>query len=174
MVAQKTTKTDKTTQKKSTGRTCSPKTAVKKETATVKKDIVKKENITAPKKAVKKQKPVKVPPRTTALSQEQVKELLSFVVHKLDEGKAEEILSLDLAGKTSFADYLVIATGTSSRHVFGLANNLATDLKKAGYRVQVSGDTGDGQWVVIDVIDIVIHLFTKEAREFYKLEEIWK
>lgn len=172
MVAHKTT--DTTTQKKSTKRMGVKKTTGLKETAPVKKDTAKKESTTAPKKAVKKTKPVKVPPRTTALSQEQVKELLSFITHKLDEGKAEEILSIDLAGKTSFTDYLVIATGTSSRHVFGLANNLATDLKKAGYRVQVSGDTGDGQWVVIDVIDIVIHLFTKEAREFYQLEEIWK
>ena len=119
------------------------------------------------------QKKIKAPERTAPLTKNQVKQLLDFVSHKLDEGKAENIVSIDLAGKTSFADYLMIATGTSSRHVLGLANNLATDLKKAGYRVQVAGDTGDGHWIVIDVIDIVIHLFTQEARDFYRLEEIW-
>lgn len=130
--------------------------------------VVKKEE----KKVVRK-KSIKAPKRATALTKEQVKQLLDFIRQKLDDGKAENIVAIDLAGKTSFADYLVIATGTSSRHVFGLANNLATDLKKSGYRVQVAGDTGDGNWVVIDAIDIVIHLFTQEARDFYNLEEIW-
>lgn len=111
--------------------------------------------------------------RSTDAQKERVAELLSLIEQKLDAGKAENITTIDLAGKTSFADYLVIATGTSARHVFGLANNLATDLKKAGYRVQVSGDTGDGNWVVIDAIDVVVHLFTQETRDFYRLEEIW-
>lgn len=107
------------------------------------------------------------------VSKEQVSELLDFVVHKLDEGKAQEIVTINLINKTSFTDYLVIATGTSSRHVMGLMNNLVKDLKKAGYRVHVSGDSGDGNWVVIDLIDVVVHLFTADARSFYNLEDMW-
>ncbi|MBQ9089846.1 MAG: ribosome silencing factor [Alphaproteobacteria bacterium] len=125
------------------------------------------------KKTTQKEKQVRIPQRTTSLSKDEVTKLLDFMVKKLDEGKAENIVTIDLAGKTSFADYLLIATGTSSRHVFGLANNLSMDLKKAGYRVQISGENGDGNWIVIDAIDIVVHLFTNEAREFYRLEEIW-
>lgn len=123
--------------------------------------------------AKSKKETVKLPTRTSALSKDQVSDLLAFVTHKLDEGKALDITTIDLAGKTSFADYLVIATGTSTRHVMGLMTNLSADMKKAGYRVQVSGDSGDGNWVVVDLIDIVVHLFTPETRDFYSLEEIW-
>lgn len=145
------------------------KTIVKSETKKSLKTEGKSKTVSA--KTVKK---ARLPERKTALTSEQIRELLSFILQKLDDGKAENIVSIDLAGKTSFADYLVIAGGTSSRHVFGLANNLASDLKKAGYRVQLSGENGDGNWVVIDVIDIMIHLFTPDARAFYNLEEMWQ
>ncbi len=148
-----------------TTRKCTSKTTTKKCATT--KTIVK----AAAKKAVKKQ--AKAPERTTNATAEQVKALLAFIQDKLDEGKAENIVAIDVGSVTSFTDYIVIATGTSSRHIFGLSNNLATDLKKAGYRVQVAGDTGDGSWIVIDVLDVVVHLFTQEARETYKLEEFW-
>ncbi len=154
----------KTTTAKST-RKCASKTTTKKSATT--KATAK----PAKKKVVKK--PAKAPERTTNASAEQVKALLTFVQDKLDEGKAESIVAIDVRGVTSFTDYIVIATGTSSRHIFGLSNNLATDLKKAGYRVQVSGDAGDGSWIVIDALDVVIHLFTQETRETYKLEEFW-
>ncbi len=116
----------------------------------------------------------KAPKLKGALSKEQIKELLTFIMKKLDEGKAEEIVSVDLEGKTSLADFLVVASGTSARHIFGLANNLMTDLKKAGYTVRISGENGEGNWVLIDVVDIIVHLFTPQTRTLYDLEGLWK
>ncbi len=154
--------TTKTTATKTVAKKCASKTITKKSASTTKATA---------KKAVKK--PAKAPERTTNATAEQVKALLAFIQDKLDEGKAENIVAIDVMGVTSFTDYIVIATGTSSRHIFGLSNNLATDLKKAGYHVQVSGDTGDGSWIVIDALDVVVHLFTQETRTVYKLEEFW-
>ena len=81
---------------------------------------------------------------------------------------------IEVVGRTTLTDYFIIATGTSSRHVFGLANNLAQDMKKAGHRVQVAGDTGDGNWIVVDAGDVIVHLFTSEMREIYNIEGNWK
>lgn len=145
----------------------SAKPVVKKETAHVQKTT---ESVKKPARAKK----AKAPKTKGMLTQEQVQELLAFIVQKIDDGKGEEIVTIDLAGKTSFADYLVIASGTSARHIFGLANNLALDLKKAGFKVQLSGENGDGNWVVIDAIDIVVHLFTPQTREEYDIESLWK
>ena len=102
------------------------------------------------------------------------KDLATFITKKLDEGKADKIEQIDVIGKTTLTDYIIIATGTSTRHVFGLANNLAQDMKKMGHRVQVSGDTGDGNWIVIDAGDVFVHLFTAEMREIYDLGGIWR
>ena len=125
---------------------------------------------------VKKATPLKAkaPKVKGALSKEQIKELLTFITQKLDEGKAEEIAVIDLEGKTSLADFLVVASGTSARHIFGLANNLMTDLKKAGYAVKISGENGEGNWVLIDVVDIIVHLFTPQTRTLYDLEGLWQ
>ncbi len=116
----------------------------------------------------------KAPKVKGTLSKEQIKELLTFITKKLDEGKAEEIATIDLEGKTSLADFLVVASGTSARHIFGLANNLMTDLKKAGYAAKISGENGEGNWVLIDVVDIIVHLFTPQTRTLYDLEGLWQ
>ena len=113
----------------------------------------------ATKTCVRKRK-AKLPQSPVALSKEEVKELLAFIVQKLDDGKAENIVTIDLKGKSSFTDYLVIANGNSSRHLNGLANNLIQDIKKAGFRARISGDTSDSGWIVIDLIDVMVHLFT--------------
>ncbi len=78
-----------------------------------------------------------------------------------------------MKGRTGFADYLIIATGTSTRHVMALADNLAKDLKRSEYLVQVEGKNSDGNWVVVDTGDVIVHLFTEEAREYYALENMW-
>lgn len=160
--------------KKQTHQTANKTTACKKKTPSkVQGQDIKKKSASGSRAGAQKAETKRADMRSTDAQKERVLGLLALIEQKLDAGKAENIITIDLAGKTSFADYLVIATGTSARHVFGLANNLATDLKKAGYRVQVSGDTGDGNWVVIDAIDVVVHLFTQETRDFYRLEEIW-
>ena len=79
-----------------------------------------------------------------------------------------------MTGRAGFADYLIIATGTSTRHVMALADNLAKDLKQSDYLVQVEGKNSDGNWVVVDTGDVIVHLFTEEVREYYALEHMWQ
>jgi ribosome-associated protein len=99
--------------------------------------------------------------------------LLKEVLHWLDEAKAEEIVSIDLNGKSSLGDYMVIATGRSDRHVGAIAEQLRKHLKEKGLgSVRVEGlETCD--WVLIDAVDILVHVFRAEVREFYNLEKMW-
>lgn len=99
--------------------------------------------------------------------------LLAQVVSILDEAKAEEIVSIDLAGKSTIGDFMVIASGRSDRHVGAIGDQLQRKLKEAGVgRIRAEGmETCD--WVLIDVGDIIIHIFRPEVREFYKLEKMW-
>ena len=91
----------------------------------------------------------------------------------LEDDKAEDIVVIDLAGKSSFADYMVIASGRSNRQVVAIADHLAERLKQAGHRhVSVEGKQG-GDWVLVDSGDIVVHIFRPEPRAFYALEKMW-
>ncbi|MEK9752614.1 MAG: ribosome silencing factor [Rhodospirillaceae bacterium] len=91
----------------------------------------------------------------------------------LDDDKAEQIVVIELAGKTEIADYLVIASGTSQRHVGAMTDHLQRRMKGMGLKgVQVEG-TGQCDWVLIDGGDVIVHLFRPEVREFYNLEKIW-
>lgn len=99
--------------------------------------------------------------------------LLSKVVHWLDEAKAEQIVTIDLEGKSSLGDFMVIATGRSDRHVGAIAEQLRKHLKDNGVDgVRVEGlETCD--WVLIDAGDILVHVFRGEVRDFYNLEKMW-
>ncbi|KAF0225473.1 MAG: ribosome-associated [Rhodospirillaceae bacterium] len=99
-------------------------------------------------------------------------ELVSLVYTSLDDGKAEDISVVDLRGKTSMADHMVIATGNSSRQVGAMADHLMEKLKHAGQPVAVEG-MPQCDWVLIDAGDIIIHLFRPEVRAFYNLEKMW-
>lgn len=99
--------------------------------------------------------------------------VLDFAVKKLDDGKAENLTVLDIREKSSMADTIVIGTGTSSRHVMALAHNLVTELKKKKIKPLNDCHQGDGCWAVVDLGDIIIHLFTADARQEYNLEELW-
>ncbi len=99
--------------------------------------------------------------------------LVALVVARLDDDKAENILSIDLAGKSSIADAMIIASGRSQRHVTALADHVARALKDAhvdGVRVE---GLPNADWVLIDAGDLIVHLFRPEVREFYNLERIW-
>jgi ribosome-associated protein len=99
--------------------------------------------------------------------------LLDLVTHVLDEGKAEDLVTIDLGGKSSLTDHLVIASGRSTRQVSALAEQLVSKLKDAGYgRVPVEGKT-HGDWVLIDAGDVIVHLFRPEVRAYYNLEKMW-
>ncbi len=96
-----------------------------------------------------------------------------MVLEVLDEDKGEDILAIDLEGKTDFAHFMVLATGRSSKHVVSLADSLVEKLIEMGMDgVNVSGRER-GDWVLIDAIDVVIHVFRAETREVYRLEKIW-
>jgi ribosome-associated protein len=99
--------------------------------------------------------------------------LVQEIVFWLDEAKGEDIKTIDLAGKTSIGDYMVIATGGSDRHVGAIAEQISRKLKDKGLsRVRVEGlEACD--WVLIDTGDIIVHVFREEVREFYNLEKMW-
>jgi ribosome-associated protein len=98
--------------------------------------------------------------------------LHDLVMTMLDQDKGENIVSIDLAGKTSIADYMVVVTGKSSRQVVGMAEKLRAKLGTAGVKARVEGqETGD--WVIVDAGDVIVHLFRAEVREFYNLEKLW-
>jgi ribosome-associated protein len=99
--------------------------------------------------------------------------LLEHVLSSLDDDKAEEIVSIPLRGKSLMADYMVICSGRSSRQVAAISDKLTERLKAAfGVVCKVEGkDQGD--WVLIDAGDVVIHVFRPEVREFYQLEKMW-
>jgi ribosome-associated protein len=91
----------------------------------------------------------------------------------LDADKAEDIIAIDLTGKSSIADYMVIASGRSARQLASMAQHLDEKLTKAGIRkVSVEGLT-QGEWVLLDGGDVVVHLFKPEIRRFYNLEKMW-
>lgn len=94
------------------------------------------------------------------------------MVATLDDGKAEDIAIIDLRGKSSMADHMVIATGNSARHVGALADHLHDKLKALGLHASVEG-VPQCDWVLIDGGDIIIHLFRPEVRDFYNLEKMW-
>jgi len=100
-------------------------------------------------------------------------DLHEIVLTSLDDDKAVDIVSIDLSGKTSLADYMVIATGTSQRHVSAMADHLSKRTKQAGFgRPSIEGQA-QGDWVLIDAGDIIVHLFRPEVRDFYALEKMW-
>lgn len=99
--------------------------------------------------------------------------LLAEILTSLENDKAEEIVTIDLRGKSAMADYMVVASGRSTRQVAAIADHLVDTLKQDHGRLsKIEGkDTGD--WVLIDTGDIIVHVFRPEVREFYQLEKMW-
>ena len=101
-------------------------------------------------------------------------DLKNLVLKVLDEHQAEEVVVIDLHGKSTIGDHMVIATGRSSRQVSALAENLVQALKSEGL-VGIRPEGGSqGDWVLIDAGDVIVHLFRPEVREFYSLEKMWE
>ena len=98
--------------------------------------------------------------------------VLDIITKALDDMKAENVSVIDLAGKTSIASYMVVASGTSNRHVASIAQKIEEALKAAGSRCSVEGET-KADWVLIDAFDVIVHIFRPEVREFYNLEKMW-
>jgi ribosome-associated protein len=98
---------------------------------------------------------------------------LKLVLESLEDSKAENVTSIDIAGKSALGDYMVVVSGRSNRHVTAIAEHLIDDLKAGGLgSPRIEGlETGD--WVLIDSGDIIVHIFRPEIREFYNLEKMW-
>ena len=98
--------------------------------------------------------------------------LLSIVLKSLDDDKAENIVSIDMTGKSPMADFMVVASGRSNRHVSAIAEHLSEVLKKHGIHGRAEG-LPQGDWVLVDAMDIIVHVFRPEVRAFYNLEKMW-
>lgn len=104
---------------------------------------------------------------------QEAEDLHKLILQSLDDDQAQEVTSIPLAGKSSIADYMIVASGRSTRHVAAVAEKLAERIKaETGRPVRIEGlPTAD--WVLIDANDVVVHLFRPEVRSFYNLERMW-
>jgi ribosome-associated protein len=113
------------------------------------------------------------PPSGFASFRAEPVQLLKVVLDTLDDAKAEDVVCIDLKGKTSIGDHMVVASGRSQRHVGAMADQLIRRLKEKGYgRARVEG-LPHADWVLIDAGDVIVHIFRPEVREFYNLEKMW-
>jgi len=99
--------------------------------------------------------------------------LVDFITGSLDDSKAEEIVTIDLEGKTAIADAMIIASGRSRRHVGAIADKLVKQLKEKGHKSLKIEGQNVGEWVLLDAGDVIVHIFQPEIRDFYNLEKMW-
>jgi len=102
-----------------------------------------------------------------------ISELKQIVVKTLDTNKAQDIVSIDLKDKTSIADYMIIASGTSSRHIQSLSEQVLEKLKDNGINNSRIEGKDSNEWKLVDGIDLIVHIFHPEKRKFYELEKMW-
>ena len=100
-------------------------------------------------------------------------DLLKRIIASLEDDKAEAIVTIDLEGRSSLCDAAVIASGRSSRHVMSIAEHLARRLKEQGYGTRPVTGAAQGDWVLVDAGDIIVHVFRPEVRDYYDLEGMW-
>ena len=104
---------------------------------------------------------------------DKISDLKEIVITTLDLNKAEDIVTIDLKDKSSMADYMIIASGTSSRHIQSLSEQVLEKLKDNGIKDSKIEGKESGEWKLVDGIDIIVHIFHPEKRKFYELEKIW-
>jgi ribosome-associated protein len=100
-------------------------------------------------------------------------ELQQLAFNALDDMKGADIVVLDVAERTSVTDWMIVVTGTSQRHVKSLANEVIEKSKEAGVRPFGTEGETDGNWILVDLGDVVVHVMTRESRDFYALEKLW-
>ncbi|MDJ0615101.1 MAG: ribosome silencing factor [Rhizobiaceae bacterium] len=103
-----------------------------------------------------------------------VEDVLKAVTDSLEDSKAEELVTIDIKDKSALADYMVIASGRSNRHVSAIADHLLRELKTRGMGSSKVEGLDSADWVLIDTGDVIVHLFRPEVREFYALEKMWQ
>ena len=104
---------------------------------------------------------------------DKISDLKSVVINTLDLNKAQDIVTIDLKDKSSMADFMIIASGTSSRHIQSLSEQVLEKLKDYGIKNSKIEGKESSEWKLVDGIDLIIHIFHPEKRKFYELEKIW-
>ena len=104
---------------------------------------------------------------------DKISDLKEIIINTLDLNKAEDIVTIDLKDKSSMADYMIIASGTSSRHIQSLSEQVLEKLKNNGVKDSKIEGKESGEWKLVDGIDLIVHIFHPEKRKFYELEKIW-
>ena len=102
-----------------------------------------------------------------------ISDLKQVVIKTLDLNKAQDIITIDLKDKSSMADYMIIASGTSSRHIQSLSEQVLENLRKNGVPDSKIEGKESSEWKLVDGIDLIVHIFHPEKRKFYELEKIW-
>ena len=100
--------------------------------------------------------------------------LLSEISHSLNDSKAEDLVRIDLRGRSTIGDYMLVVSGRSSRQVNAIAQNLADHLKQRLKLTSRLEGKDSGDWIVVDTGDVIVHIFRPEVREFYQLEKMWQ
>ena len=104
---------------------------------------------------------------------DKISDLKEIVINTLDLNKAQDIVTIDLKDKSSMADYMIIASGTSSRHIQSLSEQVLEKLKSNGVKDSKIEGKESGEWKLVDGIDLIVHIFHPEKRKFYDLERMW-
>jgi ribosome-associated protein len=103
----------------------------------------------------------------------QTEALNAFVIEKIEDMKGKDIISLNISDKASFADYMIICSGNSNRHVKSIAQSIAIDCRAKGVEPRGMEGNDVGEWALVDLGDIIVHVMTNEQRDKYNLEELW-
>ncbi|MGD9838333.1 MAG: ribosome silencing factor [Afipia sp.] len=117
--------------------------------------------------------PVSAGPVPALKARPDADETLNLILSRLDDMKAEETVTIDLRGKSSITDYMIVTTGRANRHVGAIAENVAKGLKESGAPAPHIEGLPNCDWVLIDSGDVIVHVFRPEVREFYNLEKMW-
>ena len=104
---------------------------------------------------------------------DKISDLKQIIINTLDINKAQNIVSIDLKDKSSMADFMIIASGTSSRHIQALSEQVSEKLKDNGIKESKIEGKESSEWKLVDGIDLIVHIFHPEKRKFYELEKMW-